>query len=196
MVLPLTSLNHRTSYTYSAGTFTVAFTVSGQSDIWYPWTTNSLGSGSSVSFNGWLTFSSSLQGEFVSIKAKADSCSGDEFMPTHCRIDETNEGNNESSSISLTLPYDIVGIWYIIADWECDGATAVGGWEINSDGTFTDVNCSLCGNLGTWNLNGNHMDLTYNQGIQYTGTITGNYMEGTMLGAGGDSSGCWTADKL
>jgi hypothetical protein len=38
------------------------------------------------------------------LKAIADSCSGDEFMPDYCRVEESNETNNESTPISIALP--------------------------------------------------------------------------------------------
>jgi hypothetical protein len=82
-----------------------AFTVSGQKNIWYPWTSSSLGGGSTVTFNGYLSFTNYEAGNLIYIRALADSCSGDEFMPSYCRVNESNENNNESTSISLTLPY-------------------------------------------------------------------------------------------
>ncbi len=91
-----------TSYTYSGKTFLIAFDVDGG---WYAWTKSSLSAGDSVTFIGWLTFSESMQGEVVYIRALADSCSGDEFISDPpCRIDESNENNNESSSLKVFLP--------------------------------------------------------------------------------------------
>ncbi|MCP5053296.1 MAG: hypothetical protein GY940_39390 [bacterium] len=91
-------------YTGPKGTFVVAFTVPGQSSPWYPFTGTSLGAGNSVTFNGKLTFHPSVHGVGVSLKALADSCSGDEFMPDYCRVRESNEDNNESVSLSVLLP--------------------------------------------------------------------------------------------
>lgn len=84
--------------------FNVAFTVPDQSDRWYPWTRNSLAPGSEVSFRGILTFHSSRRGQTISLYAVVDSCGGDEFMPAYCRVIESNEGNNNSNTISLMLP--------------------------------------------------------------------------------------------
>lgn len=85
-------------------TFTVAFTVPGQSSIWYPATSTSLAAGNEVTFAGKVTFNPSEHGVAVSLKATADSCSGDEFMPDYCRVKESNEGNNTSAAISVSLP--------------------------------------------------------------------------------------------
>lgn len=85
-------------------TFVVAFTVPGQSDIWYPHTSGSLAAGSTVNFAGKVTFNPGEHGVTVSLKATADSDSGDEFMPAYCRVEESNEDNNESTLISVSLP--------------------------------------------------------------------------------------------
>ena len=89
-------------YTGSQGTFGVAFQVEGQSQLWYPYTTASLSPGNEVTFEGDALFI--IRGETVSLKALADSCSGDEFMPDYCRVDESNEMNNESEAITVVLP--------------------------------------------------------------------------------------------
>ena len=97
-----------TEYTGGAinpsNTYSVAFTVPGQPNIWYPYTSGPLAAGSSASFAGRVTFHPSEHGVTVSLKAKADSCSGDEFMPVYCRVEESNETNNDSAPISVSLP--------------------------------------------------------------------------------------------
>jgi len=93
-----------TDYTGPDGTYVVAFTVPGQSSMWYPYTSTSLAAGSDVTFAGKVTFHPDVHGVTVSLKATADSCSGDEFMPDYCRVEESNEGNNESAAISVSLP--------------------------------------------------------------------------------------------
>jgi hypothetical protein len=85
-------------------TFVVAFNVPSQSDFWYPRTSSSLAAGSTVTFAGKAIFNSGEHGVTVSLKATADSCSGDEFMPAYCRVEESNEGNNASAPISVSLP--------------------------------------------------------------------------------------------
>lgn len=84
--------------------FTVAFTVPGQSDVWYPFTNTRLAEGSSITLEGEITFNESLHGVTVPLIAIVDSCSGDEFMPDHCRVEERDEANNRSSAISISLP--------------------------------------------------------------------------------------------
>lgn len=92
-----------TDYSYTGGTFAVAFTVPGE-DIWYPFTDGPLAAGASVTFSGVLTFHPSVHGETVTIKATTDSCSAEEFTPDYCRVNEKNETNNESTSITVALP--------------------------------------------------------------------------------------------
>jgi hypothetical protein len=93
-----------TDYTGPDGTFAVAFTVPGQKDIWYPFTNAPLLPGGEVVFAGIVTFLARQQGQDVSLEGLADSCSGDEFMPAACRVEESREDNNLSQPISLTLP--------------------------------------------------------------------------------------------
>jgi hypothetical protein len=82
----------------------VAFTVPGQSSIWYPMTNGPLAAGATVTFSGKVTFIPSVRGVKVDLRATADSCSGDEFKPDYCRVDESNEGNNSSAPVTVTLP--------------------------------------------------------------------------------------------
>jgi len=55
-------------------------------------------------FGGKVTFHPSMQGATVSLTAIADSCAGEEFMPSYCRVQESNETNNVSAPLSLSLP--------------------------------------------------------------------------------------------
>ncbi len=96
------------SYSGPDGEFAVAFTVPGQNSQWYPFTDGPLAAGSSISFSGFATFPAFNQGQTVSLTALADSCSGDEMMPSYCRVEESSETNNVSPSRSVTLPLDIV----------------------------------------------------------------------------------------
>jgi hypothetical protein len=86
--------------------FVRPFTVAGQSDIWYPWQSG-LGSGEEVTFSGNLQIGvpggDSLYGQSATIIALADSCSGDEFMPDYCRVEESLENNNDNQ-ITVQLP--------------------------------------------------------------------------------------------
>jgi hypothetical protein len=93
-----------TEFTGSSGTFVAPFTVQGQTNTWYPYTSAPLVPGGDVTFEGKVILSYSLAGQALSLNAIADSCSGDEFMPDYCRVQESNEGNNVSNPILLLLP--------------------------------------------------------------------------------------------
>jgi hypothetical protein len=86
------------------GSYAVAFTVRGSRDIWCPWTTRPLAAGESVTFQGDLGFGPSDRHSTVVVSVVADSCMGDEFTPDYCRVQEGNETNNRSSSVSIALP--------------------------------------------------------------------------------------------
>jgi hypothetical protein len=82
------------------------FTVPGQSDTWYPWQSG-LGEGEEATFTGTLMIGvpsgESLYGQKATIIAKVDSCSGDEFTPEYCRVEESDETNNENeASVQLS----------------------------------------------------------------------------------------------
>lgn len=86
--------------------FVRAFTVPGQTDIWYPWK-NGLGAGEEATFSGNLYIGvpsgDVLYNQEAKIIATVDSCSGDEFMPDYCRVQESNEINNDKVvSVQLT----------------------------------------------------------------------------------------------
>jgi hypothetical protein len=92
------------SYTSPDGTFVAPFTVPGQKDNWYPYTSAPLAAGASVAFEGKVIISAKLQGQTLSLRALADSCAGEERMPGYCRVEEGNEGNNESAPVAVSLP--------------------------------------------------------------------------------------------
>jgi len=83
---------------------TAPFTVSGQAGSAYPFITTSLATGQETVVTGWMIFSNQLQGQVVTFGVLADSCSGDELMPSYCRVMESNESNNESRLIPFRLP--------------------------------------------------------------------------------------------
>jgi len=97
-----------TSAITASGTFNFAFSVPGQASPWYPFTSSPLSSGDQVVFDGVVTFPSSYQAQEVQVFAEADSCAGDEFMPLHCRVLESEEGNNRSESVLVRFP-EIIG---------------------------------------------------------------------------------------
>jgi len=88
----------------SSGNFTVPFTVKNQADSWYPYTTTSLGTGEAMAFNGSIMLPESPQGQTIVLNILADSCVGDEFMPSYCRVFESDESNNEAQPVTIKLP--------------------------------------------------------------------------------------------
>ena len=90
-------------YSDARGMWAAPFTVPGQENSWYPFTKAPLAAGSEVAFKGVVTLGY-VEGESVSLRAIADSCAGDEFMPRFCRVEEGDEGNNVSASITVPLP--------------------------------------------------------------------------------------------
>jgi hypothetical protein len=86
------------------GPFAVAFNVAGEASNWYPSTDAALAAGKTASFSGRLKFNPATRGERVSLRAIADSCSGDEFMEDYCRVREINELNNKSAALWAALP--------------------------------------------------------------------------------------------
>lgn len=85
--------------------FLAPFTVPGQANIWYPFTAEPLPGQSEIVFEGIVTIPEAADGETILLRAVADSCAGDEFMPAFCRVEESAEKNNESKPITYTLPF-------------------------------------------------------------------------------------------
>lgn len=83
--------------------FVVAFTVEGQQSPWYP-VTGPIGENTNVDVDGKIVFHPSVGTGTVNLTATADSCSGEEFPEDFCRVQESNEDNNVSSEVSVTLP--------------------------------------------------------------------------------------------
>ena len=82
----------------------VPFSVPGERDTTFPFTRAPLTATRSTVFVGRLILPLTERGTSVSLRAMADSCGGDEFLPTHCRVRESDERNNISRAISLSLP--------------------------------------------------------------------------------------------
>jgi len=91
-------------YIESQGDFMRPFTVQGQSSLWKPQTMASMHPGETVAVEGVLVGSPGASGETVNFYIKADSCDGDEFMPEYCRVNESDETNNDSQPITVRLP--------------------------------------------------------------------------------------------
>jgi len=74
------------------------------SSAWYRYTAGPLAPGAVAYFKDYVIFPPTARGVSVTLQAIADSCAGDEFKPEYCRVRESNEGNNRSASITVSLP--------------------------------------------------------------------------------------------
>ena len=95
----------------AAGPFKVAietpngvapFDVSGGSVIWYA-ETDGLAGGQSFSRDG-VALVRAGEGRTVPLTGFVDSCAGEEFTPAHCRVQESDEGNNRSAPVQVRMP--------------------------------------------------------------------------------------------
>jgi hypothetical protein len=157
-----------TQYSIASDTYVVPFTVSGEGDTWYPYTDGSLAPGSEVTFEGVVVFSDAhaVQGETVSLSAMADSCAGDESMPAHCRVAESDEGNNESAPLSVSLPSCIdfedlsLGTAYTVTEtFTASGKTVTVRSFIGSDGTSFRDGSAIVGSDGLAGGDGQEMQV-------------------------------------
>jgi hypothetical protein len=114
------------------------------------------------------------------------------------RVRMTNADQSQTlfeTYINVSYTYDsidVTGTWDLDFDWGCDGSSASGEWYISSGGSFTDS----YGLYGTWSLNGSQFSLRYSTGAHavYTGTVSGDQMEGEMVDDDEDT-GCWSATR-
>jgi hypothetical protein len=90
------------NYSSESGSGLAPFTVEGQG-FWYPFI-EGLAPGEFASVSGIVTLPDDVQGYWTTVWAIADSCSGDEFMPSYCRVEEGNEENNGGGSIDIEIP--------------------------------------------------------------------------------------------
>ena len=92
----------------------------------------------------------------------------------------------------VTLNWDestnFVGSWILNYDFNCINNYSQVEIIFNEDFTFLVPSEN---NSGTWDVVGNQITWTYQTGGQYSGSATGNYMEGSM-----GADGCWFADKI
>ena len=84
-------------------TYSAPFKVAGQSNPLYPFTTAALPAKAAITFEGVLVFPGLLKGSRITLKAIADSGSGDEFMPSYIRVNELSENNNISAPVWIVL---------------------------------------------------------------------------------------------
>ncbi|WP_255334533.1 BACON domain-containing protein [Methanosarcina sp. KYL-1] len=115
-------------YSMYDGTYMVALRVPGESDTRFPYTDEPLDPGEEVTFEGEVLFSDSFPGEIVYLKAIADSCIGDEGFSDYCRVEESNEDNNESPEVEVYLPYP-----------ELEGPDLVTSLEVTGPATLKPV---------------------------------------------------------
>jgi|GEM_PF-5952382 len=57
-----------------------------------------------LTFSGTVAFESIEQGKTIDLQIIADACLTESDMPAHCRVSESDEGNNRSALLRLTLP--------------------------------------------------------------------------------------------
>ena len=93
-----------TRYKDARNTHVVAFTVPRQGHPWYPYTWDALEAGAELVLEGVVTFDSALHDTTVLLFAIADSCDGEEFMPVYCRVEESDETNNQSTLVAVNVP--------------------------------------------------------------------------------------------
>lgn len=84
-------------------TYSAPFKVTGQTNTFYPFTTAALPAKAAITFEGVLVFPGRLKGSRITLKAIADSGSGDEFMPSYIRVNELSEDNNTSAPVRILL---------------------------------------------------------------------------------------------
>lgn len=91
-------------------------------------------------------------------------------------------------------PIDVIGTWTESYDYDCDGIDGSHPLSILSNGDFLDGGPH--DPRGTWTLVGNQITLTYQEGhTVLTGTVYGDYMEGTFYSYVDYRSGCWSATR-
>lgn len=91
-------------YHHHHGPYGVIFTVPGQEDSAYAWTQRPLAAGRKVKFSGIAVFPAAVRDVPITLYALADSCRGETAMPPTCRVAESDEENNRSDPLILSLP--------------------------------------------------------------------------------------------
>jgi hypothetical protein len=91
-------------YHHHHGPYSVAFTTSGQEDRVYAWTERPLAAERKVTFSGKAVFPAAVRDVPITLHAMADSCRRETAMSSECRVPESNEDNNYSEPLILSLP--------------------------------------------------------------------------------------------
>jgi hypothetical protein len=73
-------------------------------ESFYAWTEFAMPVGLQRRFTVKLLVPRKLTGRTIALRLLFDSCTGEEFMPHFCRVDEDRENNNFSATRTLTLP--------------------------------------------------------------------------------------------
>ena len=87
----------------SDGTFGRPLEVAGQDNGFYAFVEQGLPPGGQAILDGAVGFPWDFQGQTIQIVITVDSCAGEEFAKSFCRVDEQNENNNTSDPISIQL---------------------------------------------------------------------------------------------
>lgn len=99
-----------------------------------------------------------------------------------------NEGNSPQDQI--------LGMWIGEAIWSCDPPSWIARFDFSLNSvlaTFTRDGETHSAN-GTWSLTGNNIVIQFPTNT-YPGVVSGDSMEGTMLGAGEGCDGAWSATR-
>lgn len=145
-----------------------------------------------------------IGGDSTSIGLGVISCgSGDPFACATLILDttktvvesaQTTVQSHEADFQQAETAMTVIGRWALQYDWDC-----ASDWG-DADVTFT--NDSIFIDAGdTWelpySLNGDQITFTFENGTKYVGTVTGNYMEGSMTDADDpENPGCWNATRV
>ena len=86
---------------------------------------------------------------------------------------------------------NIVGDWALNYDWGCNGVDGTSTINFYSDGTFS----TSSGSSGTWTQISDQVQWIFTSGTTYDGTISNNYMSGTMVSST-STTGCWDATRI
>lgn len=101
-----------------------------------------LAPGSERMFDGEVIFPPALQGQTVVLQLWADACTGEAGLPAHCRVQESDEGNNASPAMAVPLPKLVLLTLRPTADASVDSrspGSRLGMAEILDVGTYVDA---------------------------------------------------------
>ncbi|MCP4400039.1 MAG: hypothetical protein GY801_22380 [bacterium] len=83
----------------------IAFTIEGQEGVRCPFVAEPLAAGNTVTLEGVVAFNSARAGQIIPLQAVVDGCgSCCKEQPASCCVVESDEGNNVSEVLSITIP--------------------------------------------------------------------------------------------